>query len=115
MGEQFKVVWRREGYARKSKTYETRRGADHMIAVLSGTFEEAFPNRDPSEMQCCEMPEDFCTCRVDGGVQGKPVGEAWREYRERLPELVEGPSLLMREVGEWTPVNPAGEESKSNE
>ena len=100
---EYRVSWQRGEQRKRRALFQTLRGAEHRVALLAGTFEEAFPNRDPDGYVCCEGnpgPPTYCGCR----------GETEREYfdsrRRAVPALVYGPVIEVREVADWQELNP---------
>lgn len=77
MAREYRVVWKREGQARRRKIYQTKRAAEEFIRVLDNVEEDYFGHDEPM------------------GAETKA------EWERRHAPFTEGPLLESREVGEW--------------
>jgi hypothetical protein len=92
---EFRVVWKRQGLSRKTKTYKRLATADRRRLLLSGSPDERFAAlriADPDESACCSGHE--CGC---GGMTYR---EHDTEYIEGMPPL-EYVVIEERTVGPW--------------
>jgi hypothetical protein len=74
-GTEYRVCWKREGLARRTKIYQTREGADRYVVTLQGAYEELMSEEEA----------------------------AWWGTK-RIPALEDGPTVEARVVGAWEPV-----------
>ena len=97
--DQFRVVWKRAGLIRKTRQYQTRRGAER-FAGLFGPEPWLLFGKDPDALNCCSDPMCGCT--------GCTVREDHKERRALYPPL-EYVRIESRPVGEWaTPATEQG-------
>lgn len=89
---EYRIVWQREGYAKKRRLFQTRRAAERFALVAQGRVAEA-TGLDPNDYACCGGYE--CGCG------GKTNAETWAAESARIPALVFGPVIERREVGTW--------------
>lgn len=91
---EYRVVWKREGWGKKSIVFQTLRAAQRRITLLGDKPWEAF-DRKPDEYWCCDdHGPGGCGCG------GKTVKEHVLEQGENFPKL-EFARIEARIVGAW--------------
>ncbi len=90
---QYRVIWKREGIRRKTRTYATRKAAERWM-ILLGPEPWKYVDLPPDEVSCCDGYQ--CDC------QGASVREMFEADRKKIPPL-EYLTLEKRPVGQWTP------------
>lgn len=87
---EFRVVWQREGFTKRSKRFRSRAQAERKALILQGRVAEA-TGEDPNAYACCPGTRDYwCGC---GGIT---KGEAWAQTARQVPPLVYGPVIETR-------------------
>lgn len=94
----YRVVWKRKGLDRKTRRYETERGARRFIRLLGAEPWMAFPDQWPP---FSNGPDDyFCCAGYQCDCQGISIRDHFIEAREGMPEL-EYVLIQSREVSKW--------------
>jgi hypothetical protein len=112
--KEYRVIWRRERgevYEHNtgatayddspgglhSRIYQRRRPAERLALIVAGTIDgmAKATGIDPDDYACCSGRE--CGC---GGLRNRDV---WAKRIAEFPRLIEGPTIQVREVGEWEP------------
>lgn len=88
---QVRVVWKREGLPRKTRNYETERGATRFLTLLGSEPWRSY-GREPGDLVCCSG--HGCGCG------GKTMKQRSDYERESMPAL-EYARLEQREIGPW--------------
>lgn len=94
---EYRVVWKREGQARKSKTFATERGATRRLNIMVSDEPWRFysPPVDPDERVCCAGDyNSMCGC---GGMTYREQSEHERTQLDKI----EYARMEARDVGEW--------------
>lgn len=96
---EYRVRWRRDsddGFPDtrppRFKIYQKRKDAERWIAILKGTILE-HDGVDPDDYACC--------AGYDCGCRGETNRERVESRYANVPPLIEGPTLQVREVGQW--------------
>jgi hypothetical protein len=92
--EQYRITWKREGNAPKSKLYARRSSVDRFLLILGPEPWLAFGRTDPAELYCCDGYE--CGC------DGETVREHFLGERKNFPPI-EWITVQRRDVelGPW--------------
>lgn len=97
---EYRVVWQREGQARKTKRYATLFGAERYV-VLLGPEPWRAHRQNPDALACCDGRDDGC-----GGLT---VRESYLAHRKDMPPVV-SVAIERRVVGVWWPAPGAARE-----
>jgi len=88
-GVEWRVVYKRDGLARKARTFAREATARRWVSWLTS---ETYPHDDGEKFMCCSGWECGCTGLTNAGY--------WEQQRRLIPRL-EWVKVETREVGAW--------------